>query len=115
MSTFLNYYILTFIFYVIEIYVFKLTLEIWEYDVFWLNVCIRGILVTFFAVIVRKILFADSENFYIKFLFLVISSPLISSILLKILILNNFDIIFNKIIADILSSLIIFMMLKKIS
>ncbi len=115
MRTFLKYYILTFIFYVSEIYIFKLALNLWKYDIFWLNACIRGILVGFFAVIVRRILFTDSENFYVKFSFLVISSPVISSVLLKILILNNFDIILNKIIADIVSSLIIFMMLKKIS
>lgn len=115
MGTFLKYYAITFIFYIAEIYIFKFSLSIWSYDIFWLNLVIRGLLASFFAVIARKILFANSANFYIKFALLIISSPLISSILLKVLLLNNFDVIFTKIIADILSSLIIFVLLKKIS
>ncbi len=115
METFLKYYAIAFIFYVAEIYIFKFSLSVWSYDIFWLNILIRSILSSLSAVILRKILFSNSANFYIKFAILIISSPLISSILLKVLLLNNLDVIFTKIVADLLSSLIIFVLLKKIS
>tara|TARA_B100000768_G_C11058144_1_gene281245 strand:- start:248 stop:601 length:354 start_codon:yes stop_codon:yes gene_type:complete len=117
MTVFIQYYLLTLIFYIFEIIIFKFLLNIWIIDIFWLNISIRVVLVSFFSITIRSLLFKESKNFYMKFLILVTINPFISSLFLKILVLFNGDleVIINKIIADLFTSLIMFFLLKKIA
>tara|TARA_B100000963_G_scaffold350154_1_gene360062 strand:- start:9448 stop:9801 length:354 start_codon:yes stop_codon:yes gene_type:complete len=114
---FIKYYSLTIIFYLFEVALFHYLLKVWVYDIFWLNMLLRMILVAFFSIIVRNTIFKNSKFFYIKFLGLILINPLVASMLLKILtILYPIStIIFLKVISDLISSLITFIALKKIA
>jgi len=117
MKDLVNYYFLTSIFYLFEIFVFKLILQIWIYDIFWLNMLIRMTLVTFFSIIVRNTIFKDSKFFYMKFFVLILINPLAASLLLKTLtvLYPACVTIVLKVISDLISSLITFIVLKKIT
>ena len=108
---------LTLVFYLAEIITFISVYETWKYDIFWLNIIIRAVLVFFFAIAVRNIIFKGSKNFYIKFLGLIILNPLISSLSLKMLSIGYplIEILILKILADLISSVLVFLTLKKIA
>lgn len=111
----LNYYSLNLVFYLIEIFLFKHFYLDWSYDIFWLNTGLRAFLSIFFSILVRKIIFRESKNFYSKIFLIVLLNPIASSLLLKILIGLNplIEIWILKIIGDIFISLIAFIILKK--
>jgi hypothetical protein len=113
---FIKYYGLTLIFYILEIFIFKYALDLWMYDIFWLNILIRVILVIVYAFIVRNLLFSAARNFYTKFSILILLNPLVSSTLLKILIVSGeeFDVILLKIFADLVTSILVYKILRKI-
>lgn len=117
MKDLVKYYSLTLAFYSVEIAIFKSAYGLWVYDVFWLNMLIRIILVSFFSIIVRNTIFKDSRFFYIKISGLILISPLISSSLLKIftIMYPMVWILILKVISDLVSSLLVFFMLKKIA
>tara|TARA_X000000368_G_scaffold389724_1_gene352416 strand:- start:2864 stop:3214 length:351 start_codon:yes stop_codon:yes gene_type:complete len=108
------YYQIILIFYIVEIVSFTFLYAIWPYDVFWLNAFIRGFLSIFFSIIARKIIFKNSKNFYTKFFFLVLLSPIASSTILKIFIglFDQVEIWILKIIGDMIISIISFLILK---
>ena len=108
------YYQINLLFYIVEIVSFTFLYTIWPYDIFWLNALIRGFLSLFFSIIVRKTIFKDSKNFYIKFFFLVLLSPIASSTVLKILIgmFSHVEVWILKIIGDVVISIISFFILK---
>ena len=66
MKDMLIYYLLTLGFYLIEILVFSVAYGVWEFDIFWLNMAIRVVLVSFFSIIVRSVIFSETRYFYLK-------------------------------------------------
>jgi hypothetical protein len=117
MNDFLKYYSLTLVFYLFEIVIFQAAIKEWVYDIFWLNIILRMTLVAVFSIIVRNTIFKGSKFFYSKFLVLIIASPLVASILLKILTILYAGtlVIALKVISDLISSLMVFLILKKIN
>ena len=109
------YYLIILVFYIVEIVSFSFLYLTWPYDVFWLNAFIRGFLSIFFSIIAKKIIFKDSKNFYTKFFFLVLLSPIASSTILIIFIelFNQVEIWMLKIMGDIAISIISFFILRK--
>ena len=109
------YYLIILVFYIVEIVSFSFLYLTWPYDVFWLNASIRGFLSIFFSVIAKKIIFKDSKNFYTKFFFLVLLSPIASSTILIIFIelFDQVEIWMLKIMGDIVISIISFFILRK--
>ena len=109
------YYLMILVFYIVEIVSFSFLYLTWPYDVFWLNAFIRGFLSIFFSIIAKKIIFKDSKNFYTKFFFLVLLSPIASSTILIIFIelFNQVEIWMLKIMGDIVISIISFFILRK--
>ena len=109
------YNLIILVFYIVEIVSFSFLYLTWPYDVFWLNALIRGFLSIFFSVIAKKIIFKDSKNFYTKFFFLVLLSPIASSTILIIFIelFNQVEIWMLKIMGDIVISIISFFILRK--
>ena len=117
MTDLIKYYSLTLAFYLIEIFLFQIALNKWVFDIFWLNLILRMTLVSFFSIVVRNTIFKKSKFFYLKFLGLIIVSPVFASFLLKLLtILYPTElIILLKVISDFISSLFVFFALKKIA
>ena len=109
------YYLIILVFYIVEIVSFSFLYLTCSYDVFWLNASIRGFLSIFFSVIAKKIIFKDSKNFYTKFFFLVLLSPIASSTILIIFIelFDQVEIWMLKIMGDIVVSIISFFILRK--
>ena len=117
MRDLIKYYSLTIIFYVIEITLFISFYKIWVCDIFWLNLMLRTALVAFFSVIVRNVIFKDSKNFYIKFLGLIVLSPFSASLFLKLLTIffPTVLVVMLKLVSDLISSILVFLALKKIA
>ena len=117
MNDFLKYYSLTLAFYLIEIFLFQIAINNWIYDIFWLNLILRMTLVSFFSIIVRNTIFKNSKFFYLKFLGLIIVSPVFASFLLKLstILYPTELIILLKVTSDLISSLFVFFALKKIT
>jgi len=117
MKHMLSYYLLTLGFYLIEVFVFSMAYDGWEFDVFWLNMAIRVVLASFFAIIVRSVIFSETRHFYLKFFVLILFSPLLSSLLLKLLttIYPLIGVIYFKILSDLITSFLVFLSLKKIA
>ena len=117
MKSFSIYYFLTLLFYLVEISLFSFLYTSWQYDVFWLNITVRSILVIIFAIIIRKLIFNKTKHFYLKFFVLVLLNPLLSSLILKLftLFLLSIEILLLKFVADLITSLFIFRILKKVS
>lgn len=109
------YYLINLLFYIVEIVSFTILYSIWIYDVFWLNLSIRGFLSIFFSIVTKKLIFKDSKNFYTKFFLIVMLNPLASSSILKIFIglFGQTEIWILKIIGDLIVSLIGFLILIK--
>ena len=116
MNNLIKYYSFTLIFYLLEVIIFQLALKTWIYDIFWLNMILRMNLVIFFSIIVKNIIFKDSKFFYLKFYVLIVFSPIAASAILKLLITiyPQAFIILLKFISDLISSLIVYLILKKI-
>ena len=118
MKNFLTYYSLTLFFYIIEIIGFFFIYPLWSFDIFWLNAILRLSLVLIFAVVIKKVLFEGTYNFFKKFFSLVIIIPLFTSSFLKILFIfygDTTNIILLKLLSDIASSLILYIVLRRIS
>ena len=117
MNYLIKYYSLTIVFYLLEIALFQIALSSWVYDIFWLNIILRTVLVFFFSIIVRNTIFKDSKFFYIKFIGLILASPIAASSLLKLLtILYPMTLIIGlKIIADLITSIMVFFVIKKVA
>lgn len=115
MKDLLNYYLLTFVFYLVEILLFTKIYSVWKYDIFWLNVLIRFTLALVFSIIVRRVIFKGVRYFYLKFFVLVLFNPLLSSSLLKLstIFFPMLGVVILKILTDLISSLFIFFTLKK--
>jgi len=113
----LKYYSLTLAFYIFEIALFKTIYPVWNFDIFWLNALLRFTLVVFFSITIRQILFRDSNYFYQKFLILIILNPIVASSILRGFsgYYPETDILILKFISDLISSLIVFIALKKIT
>ena len=117
MKDLIFYYFFILFFYVIELYAFKLLLPVWNEDVFWLNITIRLICSIVSGIFIIRYLFSQTKNIYTKYIALSILNPISSSFLLKVLIFwfGTFDVVVLKLLADILNSLVLFFLLKKIS
>ena len=115
MKDLLNYYLLTFAFYLIEILLFTNIYAVWKHDIFWLNILIRFTLALVFSIIVRNIIFNGVNHFYLKYFVLVLFNPLLSSSLLKLstIFFPMLGVVILKILTDLISSLFIFFTLKK--
>jgi hypothetical protein len=117
MKDLIKYYSLTLIFYAIEITIFKITHTSWVYDIFWLNLLLRTVLVFFFSIIVRNTIFKDSKFFYAKIFGLILISPVLASFVIKLLTLIYplVSLVILKLIGDLISSILVFIILKRIS
>ena len=117
MNQVIKYYFITIIFYIIELLVFSLTVNLWQSNVFWLNLIIRFIIVIFFTIFIKKIIFYKAENFYRKIIILLALNPLIASLFLKLFIatLGGISILFIKFLADVVNSLLFYLILKKVT
>lgn len=117
MSQVIKYYFITIIFYICELIVFNFTFNLWQGSIFWLNLIIRFLIVVFFTISIRKIIFYEAENFYRKIFILLALNPLIASLFLELFIaaLNSLNILFIKLIADTINSLIFYLILKKVT
>lgn len=117
MNQVIKYYFITIIFYIIELLVFSFTINLWLSDLFWLNLIIRFIIVIFFTIFIRKIIFYEAENFYRKIFILLALNPLIASLFLKLFItaLGGISILFIKFLADVVNSLLFYLILKKVT
>ena len=117
MKSFFVYYFLTLLFYLVEISLFAIFYVSWRYDIFWLNITLRSFLVIIFSIIVRKLIFTTTRHFYLKFFILVLFNPLLSSALLKLFTLSllSIEVLVLKFVADLVNSILIFLILKKIS
>ena len=115
MNDLIRYYVLMLAFYIVEVGVFALVYEGWEYDGFWLSLAIRLFLNSIFSVVVRKLVFPDTKGFHAKFWTLVVLNAMFSSTLLKLLslFLPLVDMLLLKFFADVTSSLLGFIALKK--
>lgn len=109
------YYLINFFFYIVEITSFSFLVISWPYDIFWLNTFLRGFISIFFTITIRKIIFKDRDDFYLKIFLIILLNPLVSSTMLKILIgiFDYIEIWILKIIGDIFVSIIAFIILKK--
>ena len=116
MKDFIIYYSLTLFFYSIEVYLFNEIYPGWAYDVFWLNISLKVVLITIFSILAKELIYKDTKNFYTKYFTLVTLNPLFSSSLLKVFLMANsgFGVLIIKIIADLITSIIQFFILKKI-
>ena len=117
MKSFLIYYILTLAFYLVEIITFVYLYSSWQYDVFWLNLTLRLILVLIFSIVISNLIFATTKYFYVKFSVLVLCNPFLSSVLLKLFLLSllSINVLILKFVADLITSIFIFYVLKKIA
>tara|TARA_B100000900_G_scaffold409436_1_gene425368 strand:- start:2539 stop:2886 length:348 start_codon:yes stop_codon:yes gene_type:complete len=109
------YYLINLFFYIVEITSFSFLIISWPYDIFWLNTFLRGFISIFFTITVRKIIFKDKDDFYLKIFLIILLNPFASSTMLKILIgiFDYIEIWILKIIGDIFVSIIAFIILKK--
>ena len=119
MKNIIHYYLFVSLYYFAEITLFFLVFPFWNFDIFWLNLSLRGIFVILFALTLQRFIYRSTSGFYRKFFLLAILNPLFSSILLKILIvafwkIDN-QILYIKIISDALNSLLFYFFLKKIT
>ena len=117
MKSFFVYYFLTLLFYLVEISLFAIFYVSWRYDIFWLNITLRSFLVIIFSIIVRNLIFTTTRHFYLKFFILALFNPLLSSALLKLFTLSllSIEVLVLKFVADLVNSILIFLILKKIS
>ena len=117
MNQVIKYYFITIIFYIIELLVFSFTINLWLSDLFCLNLIIRFIIVILFTIFIRKIIFYEAENFYRKIFILLALNPLIASLFLKLFIaaLGGISILFIKFLADVVNSLLFYLILKKVT
>ena len=113
MNDALKYYSLIIICYLIELYIFNFFKfsELIKPEI--INFFIRFIMVIFAAVLIKIYVFPDKNNFFKIFFFLSIINPLISSISLFFLYkVFEINIMSAKIIGDILTSILLFIILK---
>lgn len=117
MKSFFVYYFLTLLFYLVEISLFSIFYISWRYDIFWLNITLRSLLVIIFSILIRNLIFTTIRHFYLKFFILVLFNPLLSSTILKLftLPLLSINVLVLKFFADLITSILIFLILKKIS
>ena len=115
MKDFFFYYLINLFFYIIEITSFSFFIIVWPYDIFWLNTILRGFISIFFTITVRKIVFKERDDFYLKIFLIILLNPFASSTMLKILmeIFDYIEVWILKIVGDIFVSLIGFIILKK--
>lgn len=117
MKQVIKYYFITIIFYIIELSAFSFAINLWHGNLFWLNLIIRFLIVIFFTIFIRKIIFYEAENFYRKIFILLALNPLIASLFLKLFIasISGLNILFVKLLADIINSLLFYLILKKVT
>jgi hypothetical protein len=111
------YYLLTLIFYCFEILVFSYIYNFWQDDIFLINLIIRFVIVIFFTASIRKTIFFDSQNFYTKISILITLNPFFASLFLSffIFIFESSNILYIKILSDLINSILFYLILKKIA
>lgn len=99
--------------YLIEVFVFYVSSELLN-NIYILNFIIRGIFVISLSLILKNIIFASVKNFYFKFFTLCLLNPLFSSLLMAIIMLNiPANLIWSKLLADIIVSILFYLVLLK--
>ena len=116
MRNFLIFYSLTLSIYIVEISLFSYLIDFYDLSILLINGTLRFFLAIIFTILVRILVFKHTENFYIKFIPLIIINPIASSLMLSILVfLLDFKIIFLKIFADLIVSLSLYFVMKRLS
>lgn len=117
MRNLVKYYFYVLFCYSIEIVTFYFSLKYWSYDVIWLNLIVRLFFTSLFAVTVKKAIFSQSVTFYKTFFTLAALNPIFSSGALTVLvtIFLNVELLYLKLIGDLFTSLIFYIVLKKTS
>ena len=122
MRRLITYYLFIIIFYLIEITIFRfLTVDILDganFDqIYYLNALIRLILVGIATITLKKLLYSNTEGFYLKFIPLILINPTLSTFFLYIfinIIQLQFSIIFLKFLSDLMVSIMLFLVLERI-
>ncbi len=122
MRRLITYYLFIIIFYLIEITIFRfLTVDILDganFDqIYYLNALIRLILVGISTIALKKLLYSNTEGFYLKFIPLILINPTLSTFFLYIfinIIQLQFSIIFLKFLSDLMVSIMLFLVLERI-
>ena len=110
----IKYYSFVIIFYIIEITLFFILNDFYE-NIILLNISIRSIFVICSSSILRKSVFKESRYFYQGYYFIAAINPFISSLILFAMIyFFNEGALILKFIADLMTSLLSFYLLKKL-
>ena len=115
MRDFYKYYFIDLIYYFIEIAVFEFLLQYWSYNIIVLNLIIRVIFTSTFAIIVKRFMFIKSRTFYRAFFCLAALNPLFSSLIFTIFLklLIDADVLHLKFISDVCTSVVFYIILKR--
>lgn len=114
MKGLIKYYLIIVPIYLIEILIFYISNEMFN-NIYVLNFLIRGSFVLLSSLILRNIIFFSVQNFYSKFFILGILNPLFSSFFLGVILsIILIDLVYAKLLADIIVSVIFYFLLKRI-
>ncbi len=109
----IKYYLISLSIYLLEVSLIFFLEKIFPQDIISINFIVRIVSCIFAAYIYQKYLFKYTNNFYKKFLIIASIVPAFSTLLLLLLIkLIFFDLIILKIISDVLSSLLGYIILR---
>ena len=114
MKGLIKYYLIIGPVYLIELILFYISSEFFN-NVYLVNLLIRGIFVILFSIILKNIVFTSVKNFYYKFLVLCIFNPIFSSLFLAIIFsISLVDLVFAKLLADLMVSVLFYFLLLRI-
>ena len=114
MKGLIKYYLIIGPIYLIEILIFYISSEMFN-NIYVLNFLIRGSFVLLISLILKNIVFTSVKNFYSKFLILCILNPLFSSFFLGVILsMMLIDLVYAKLLADIIVSVIFYFLLLRI-
>lgn len=114
MKHLIKYYLIIGPIYLLELLVFHISSEIFN-NIYILNYFIRGVFVLSLSLILKNIIFNNVKNFYLKFFILCSLNPLFSSFFLAIIISSiSVNLVFSKLLADIIVSVMFYLILLKI-
>lgn len=109
-----KYYCLIIAIYCIELALFNIALYATSLESISINFFIRGLMIILFSRMVKKYVYPDSKEFYKTFYLLAAVNPILSSFLLWLISkFVMYDINFIKIFGDVVTSLILFLVLRK--
>ena len=111
MKDLIKYYLIIGPIYLIEVIIFYISSEVFN-NIYVLNFLIRGFFVLLTSLILKNIVFSNVKKFYSKFFILCILNPIFSSLLLGVFLSAVLiDLVYAKLLADIVASVIFYFLL----